>query len=72
MSYKRCNADLYYVWKIHIRIGGPSLQQGVVLKWFYSLRAVGTPLLEVPSILLVIIIIFIINEVHFTQSRMPA
>jgi len=30
-----------------IGIGCPSLQRGVVLKWFYSLRAVGTPLSEV-------------------------
>ena len=41
------NAEFYYVWKIpRIRIGRPSLQQGMVSKWFYSPRAVGTPLME--------------------------
>jgi len=35
ISYKRCYAELY-VGKIpRIRIGGPPLQRGVVLKWFY-------------------------------------
>ena len=48
ISYKRCNAELYYVGKIpRIRIGRSSLQRRVVLKWFYSPRAVGTPLSEV-------------------------
>jgi len=43
MSYKRCNAEFYYVGKMpHIRIGRPSLQRGVILKWFYSPRAVVT------------------------------
>ena len=49
ISYKRCNAEFYYVGKIpRIRrpIGCPSLQRGVVLKWFYSPRAVRTPLSE--------------------------
>jgi len=51
MSYKRRNAELYYVGKIsRIRIGRPSLQRGVVLKWFYSPRAVGTPLSEVHAL----------------------
>ena len=44
-SDMRCNAELYYVGKI------PRPQQrGVVLKWFYSLRAVGTPLSEVNAL----------------------
>ena len=33
-----------------IGIGRPSLQRGVVLKWFYSPRAVGTPLSEVHAL----------------------
>ena len=38
-------------WEIpRIRIGRPSLQRGVVLKLFYSPRAVGTPLSEVHAI----------------------
>jgi len=37
ISYKRCFAE-FYVGKIsRIRIGGPALQQCVILKWFYSL-----------------------------------
>ena len=49
--YKRCNAEFYYVGKIPcIRIGHPSLQRGMVLKWFYSRRAVGTPLSEVHAL----------------------
>jgi len=41
ISYKRCNAEFYYVGKIpRIHIGRPSLQRGVVLKWFYSRRAI--------------------------------
>jgi len=60
ISYKRCNAEFYYVWKIpRIRIGRPSLQQCVILKWFYSLRAVGTTLLE-SALLVVIITVFIL------------
>ena len=44
----RCNAEFYYVRKIpRIGSGRPSLQRGVVLKWFYSPWAVGTPLSEV-------------------------
>jgi len=52
MSYMRCNAVFYYVGKIsRIRIGRPSpLQRGVVLKWFYSLRAIGTPLSKVHAL----------------------
>ena len=47
----RWNAEYYYVEKIpRIGIGRPLLQQGVVLKWFYSPRAVGTPLLEVHAL----------------------
>ena len=35
----RCNAEFYYVGKIpRIRIGRPSVQRGVVLKWFCSPR----------------------------------
>ena len=35
ISYKHCYAE-FYVGKIpHIHIGGPPLQQGMVLKWFY-------------------------------------
>ena len=58
----RCNAEFYYVGKIRrVGIGRPSLQRCVVLKWFYSLRAVGTTLLDlevnvlwpIPSALLV-------------------
>jgi len=33
-----------------IGIGRPSLQRGVVLKWFYSLHAVEIPLLEVHAL----------------------
>ena len=37
----RCNAEFYYVGKIpRTSIGRPSLQQRVVIKWFYSPRAV--------------------------------
>ena len=44
----RCNAEFYYVGKIpRTGIGRPLLQRGVVIKWFYSLRAVGTTLSEV-------------------------
>jgi len=47
----RCNAEFYYVGKIpRIGIARPSLQQGVVLKWFYSSRAVETPLSEVHAL----------------------
>jgi len=42
ISYKRCYAE-YYVGKIpRICIGGPPLQTGVVLKWFYSLSRGNT------------------------------
>jgi len=42
MLYKRCYAE-FYVRKIpRIRIGGLLLQQGVVLKWFYSLSRRNT------------------------------
>jgi len=51
ISHKRCNVEFYFVWEIpRIRIGGPSLQRGVVLKWFYSPGAVGTPLSEVHAL----------------------
>jgi len=44
----RCNAEFYYVGKIPpIYIG---LQRRVVLKWFYSPRAVGTILSEVHAL----------------------
>jgi len=45
LSYKRCNAEFYYVGEnpTCTYIGRPSLQRGAVLKWFYSLRAVETP-----------------------------
>ena len=47
----RCNVEFYYVWKIpRICIGRLSLQRGVVSKWFYSPRAVGTPLSEVHAL----------------------
>ena len=47
----RCNAKFYYIGKIpHIRIGRPSLKRDVVLKWFYSPRAVETPLSEVHAL----------------------
>jgi len=63
----RCNSEFYYVRKIpRTGIGRPSLQRRVVLKWFYSPRAVGTPLSQVGlhvlhrvRALLVIIIIII-------------
>jgi len=46
-----CNAEFYYVGKIPcIGVGRPSLQRGVVLKWFYSPLAVETPLLEVHAL----------------------
>ena len=42
ISYKRCYTE-FYVGKIPlIRIGGPLLQRGVVLKWFYSLSRRNT------------------------------
>jgi len=51
LSYKHCNAEFYYVEKIQrIRIARPSLQWGVVLQWFYSLRAVGTAFSEVHAL----------------------
>jgi len=41
----------YYVGNIpHTRIGRLSLQLRMVLKWFYSVRAVGTTLLEVNAL----------------------
>ena len=47
----RCNAEFYYVGKIpRIGIGRPSLQRRVVLKWFYSPRAVETALSEVHAL----------------------
>ena len=46
-----CNAEFYYAGKIpRTGIGRPSLQRGVVLKWVYSLPAVGTPLSEVHAL----------------------
>jgi len=45
----RRNAEFYYVGKIP-RIGSPSLERRVVLKWFYSPRAVGTTLSEVHAL----------------------
>ena len=51
IPYKRCNAKFYYVGKIPcICIGRLSLQRGVVLKWFDSPRAVGTPLSVVDAL----------------------
>jgi len=51
ISYKRCYAEFYYVGKIpRVHIDGSSLQQGVVLKWFYSPGAVGTALSEVHAL----------------------
>jgi len=45
ISYKRCNTEFYYVGKIpRIRIGRPSLQRSVVLKWFYLPQTVRTAL----------------------------
>jgi len=46
-----CSAEFYYVGKIpRIAIGRPSLPRRVVLKWFYSPRAVGTTLSEVHAL----------------------
>jgi len=51
MSRFSCYSEFYYVGKIpRIGIGRPSLQRGVVLKWLYSPRAVGTPLSEVHAL----------------------
>jgi len=51
ISFKRCNAEFYYAGKIpRIPIGHLSLQRRVVLKWFYSPRAVGTTLSEVHAL----------------------
>jgi len=36
ISYKRCYAEFYVGKTPRIRICGPPLQRGVVLKWFYS------------------------------------
>jgi len=57
--HMRCNAEFYYVGKIRrMGIGRSSLQRGLVLKWFYSPRAVETPLsggkCALPSTLLVL------------------
>jgi len=42
ISYKCCYAE-FCVGRIpRIRIGGPPLQQGMVLKWFYSLNCQNT------------------------------
>jgi len=50
----RCNAEFYYSGKIPriwgLAIGRPSLQRRVVLKRFYSPRAVGTTLSEVHAL----------------------
>ena len=47
----RWNAEFYYVGKIpRTDIGRQSLQGCVVLKWFYSSRAVGTTLSEVHAL----------------------
>ena len=47
----RCNAKFYYVGKIpRTGIGRPSMQRRVVLKWFYSPRAVGTTMSEVHAL----------------------
>jgi len=47
----RCNAEFYYAGKIsRIGIGRLSLQRRVVLKWFYSPRAVWTTLSEVHAL----------------------
>jgi len=68
----RCNAEFYYVGKIPRRgIGCPSLERGVVLKWFYSPRAVGAPLSEVKcalSALLVIITIFLLAILAMSEK----
>ena len=51
ISYKRCNAEFYYIGEIpRVGIGRPLLQRGVVLKWFYSPRAVGATLSEVHAL----------------------
>ena len=63
LSYKRCNAEVYYVGENPTyEYWPPSLQRGVVLKWFYSPRAVGTPLSEVHALYLV----------HFTFYFRPS
>ena len=50
-SDMRCNADFYYVGKIRrTGIERLSLQRRVVLKWFYSPRAVETTLSEVHAL----------------------
>ena len=58
--YKHCYAE-FYVGKIpRIRIGGPPLQRGVVLKWFYSLSRRNTFVggtCALPSALLVLLCI---------------
>jgi len=48
----RCKAEFYYVGKTpSTGIGRPPLQRRMVLKWFYSPRAVGTPLSAVHALL---------------------
>ena len=42
ISYQRCYAEFYVGNIPGIRIGGPPLQRGVVLKWFYSLSRRNT------------------------------
>ena len=58
ISYKRCYGE-FYVGKIRrIRIGGPSLQRGVLLKWLYSLSPRNTFVggtCALPSALLVLV-----------------
>jgi len=47
----RRDAEFYYIGKTpRIGIGRLSLQRGVVLKWFYLLRTVRTPLSEVHAL----------------------
>jgi len=66
----RCNAEFYYVGKIPcIGIGRPSLQRGVVLKWFYSPRAVGTPLSEVYALYRVPFYFFFFLLLLLSRSR---
>jgi len=57
----RCNAEFYYIGKIP-RTGRPSLQRGVVFKWFYSPRAVGTTSSEVHAL----------HQVPFQSTTVPA
>ena len=80
-SELRCYAEFYVVKIPRIRIGGVSLQQAVVLKWFYSLSRRKTFFVggkcALPSALLVVrttaklMLIRRFLEVYSVKARLP-